>query len=289
VIKNWLLAIRPKTLAASISPILLGSALAFQHDAFRLDVILLALFCALMLQVSVNFANDFFDGKSGVDTHKRLGPIRVTQAGLITPNHLKIGLAVATLLAMSSGLALVYLSHWTLLLWGSASLIAVYAYSGGPWPLASHGFGEVTVFVFFGLLAVAGTYYVHTGQITIMVLLYGSVVGLMSAAIMLVNNIRDIPTDTLANKRTLAVVLGEATSRALYKYILVAALVLHLGVSFPLGFYSFIPLLIVAPFVKRLISQLTQRHGKELNDQLAETAKLELVYCVLMSLVLVFV
>ena len=287
MLKNWLLAIRPKTLAASISPILLGSALAYHDGLLRPLSLLLALVCALCLQIAVNLANDWFDGRSGVDTALRQGPVRVTQAGLISPVQLLLGLGLVSAVAIVSGLWLVALSSWGLLVFGLAALLAVFAYSGGPWPLASHAMGEVTVLVFFGWLAVGGSYYVHTLQMNTMVLGFGTVAGLISAAIMLVNNIRDIGTDTPANKRTLAVVLGDNRARQLYVGLLMTAVIGHLVISFPMGLVSLIPVLLMAPFLRRLVRAIKVRQGADLNRQLAQTAQLELLYCLAMSAVLV--
>ncbi|WP_230390529.1 1,4-dihydroxy-2-naphthoate polyprenyltransferase [Reinekea sp. G2M2-21] len=286
MLNPWLLAMRPKTLPASVSPILLGSALAFDQGLFRWSVFGLAMICALALQIAVNFANDYFDAKSGVDTEKRLGPQRATQSGLISSQRMLMALLLVCLVAFISGMGLVWLSDWVLLVLGIASLVAVFAYSGGPFPLASHGLGEITVLLFFGLLAVGGTYYAHSLHITASVLGYGVVAGLISAAIMLVNNIRDIPTDAPAGKHTLAVMLGDQLARELYKWLLVFALVMHLLVSFNLGFASFVPLLVVAPMARRLIQQSRQLQGAELNQLLARTAVLEMAYCLLASMVL---
>jgi len=287
--KYWLMAIRPKTLPASISPVLLGSALAFYSGHFSFGIFVLALMCALLLQVAVNFANDLFDAHSGVDTERRMGPVRVTQSGLISSRQLAIALGLVSVLAMASGLVLVYYSSLWLLILGLAALVAVFAYSGGPWPLASHGLGEVTVLAFFGWLAVGGTYYAHTSDINWSVMAYGTVAGLISAAIMLVNNIRDISTDKPAAKHTLAVILGDSSARRLYKALLITALLLHIAITYPLGLYSFIPLVFAAPLIRKLLRNIILRQGAELNQQLAQTAQLELVYCILMSGVLVAV
>ena len=287
MLKPWLLAIRPKTLAASVSPILLGSALAYHDGLLQPLNLWLALICALCLQIAVNLANDWFDGRSGVDTALRQGPIRVTQAGLMSPFQLLLGLGLVSALAIASGLWLVALSSWGLLAFGLAALLAVFAYSGGPWPLASHALGEVTVLLFFGWLAVGGSYYVHALQINPVVLGFGTVAGLISAAIMLVNNIRDIATDRPANKHTLAVVLGDNRARQLYIGLLITAVVGHLVISFPLGLVSLIPVLMMAPFLRRLVGAIRVRQGAGLNLQLAQTAQLLLLYCLAMSAVLV--
>lgn len=285
MIDRWILAIRPKTLPASISPILLGSALAYSESYFNGLVFVVAMLCAIFLQIAVNFANDLFDAQSGVDSDERLGPVRVAQSGLISHHQLTIALYIAVAIAALLGLLLCALSSWWLLVFGAASLLGVFLYSGGPMPLASHGLGELTVLVFFGLLAVVGSYFVQTHLLSGLALGYGLVAGLMSAAIMLVNNIRDITTDAPAGKRTLAVRLGDLRARRLYKLGLVAALVLHLFISWPLGLWSLLPALAIAPFLRRLLLAIDHRTGRQLNIQLAQTAQVLLLYCVTQSAV----
>ncbi len=286
MLKHWILAIRPKTLPASISPILLGTAIAVHDEQWSPVVFVLALLCALFLQIAVNLANDYYDAKSGVDSECRFGPVRVTQSGIIQSSAVFKGLVLSSLGALLIGVALAYFSSWILILFGVSALIAVYAYSGGPWPLASHGLGELTVFFYFGWLAVGGTYFAHTGEINFWVLGFGSIAGLISAAIMLVNNIRDISTDSVVGKNTLAVYMGDRRSRILYIVLLVVTIVAHLVVTFHYGLLSFLPLIIVAPFIRQLIQSIKTFHGKELNAVLAKTAQLELVYCVSTSLLL---
>lgn len=287
MIKTWLTAARPKTLPASISPILLGSALAWTDDSMRGVILILAIICAVALQVAVNFANDWSDARSGVDSGVRLGPQRVMHTGMASDRQMVIALILVSLVAAGSGLALVWLSHWSLLVFGVLSLLGVFAYSGGPFPLASHGLGEVTVFLFFGLLAVVGTYFAHTLNLSMTSFTYAAVAGLISAAIMLVNNLRDIPTDEPAGKRTLAVRLGESATRQLYKWLLVSALILHLVVSFTLGFWGLLPAVLIAPVIRNLIQSGHHLKGRELNGLLARTARLELIYCVSASVALV--
>jgi 1,4-dihydroxy-2-naphthoate octaprenyltransferase len=289
MLDNWLLAIRPKTLPASVSPILLGSALAFYEGAFDARVLILALSCALLLQIAVNFANDLFDGQAGIDSEARLGPLRVTHNGLISQKILARALALVSLAAIATGVTLAGLSDWSLLGFGILAILAMLAYSGGPWPLASHGLGELTVLFFFGWLAVGGTYYAHTLNFSWTVLGFGTVAGLISAAIMLVNNLRDIPTDAPAGKRTLAVRLGDKRSRQLYQTLLITALVLHLTVSLPMGPWAALAVTACLPLMLSLLRRIQQRHGAELNLQLAETAVLELVYCVAVSVALITV
>ena len=175
MLDRWILALRPKTLPASISPILLGSALAYSEASFNVLVFIVALLCAVFLQIAVNLANDLFDAQSGVDGVQRLGPVRVAQSGLISHSKLRIALYSTVSIAALLGLLLCGLSSWWLLLFGLASLLGVFLYSGGPYPLASHGLGEVTVLIFFGWLAVMGSYFVQTNALSVLALGYGSV------------------------------------------------------------------------------------------------------------------
>lgn len=285
MLDRWILALRPKTLPASISPILLGSALAYSEASFNVLVFIVALLCAVFLQIAVNLANDLFDTQSGVDGVQRLGPVRVAQSGLISHSKLRIALYSTVSIAALLGLLLCGLSSWWLLLFGLASLLGVFLYSGGPYPLASHGLGEVTVLIFFGWLAVMGSYFVQTNALSVLALGYGSVAGLMSAAIMLVNNLRDIPTDAPAGKRTLAVRLGEQRSRWLYKAALLTALMLHFLLSWPLGWWALLPALLIAPLLRHLLLAINERTGRQLNKQLAQTAQLLLLYCFTQSAV----
>lgn len=288
MLNNWFLAIRPKTLPASIAPVLLGSALAVYDGVFQLLVFLLAMSCAVLLQVSVNLANDLFDARSGVDNHHRLGPIRVVQQGLISPRALTWGVIAASFLAVITGLILIYLSSWYLLVFGILCVLAVFSYSAGPWPLASHGVGELAVFLFFGWLAVAGSYFVQTLQLTVWVMGYATVVGLLGAAIMLVNNIRDISTDSMAGKITLAVRLGEVRSKCVYRCFLLSAVFLHGVLLYPLGSWSYASLVFMALYVVFLIGKINIRCGRQLNLQLEQTAQMELFYCVVVGAFLVF-
>lgn len=284
----WLLAIRPKTLPASISPILLGNALALSQPNFNAWLFALALVCALCLQIAVNFANDLFDAQSGVDSAARLGPTRVIQAGLLAPQQLRRALYAAVLLACVCGLLLCAFSSWWLLGFGVLALLGVFLYSAGPWPLASHGLGELAVLLFFGWLAVMGSYFIQTLTLNAYVLGYATLAGLLSAAIMLVNNIRDISTDAAAGKNTLAVKIGQRAARRLYQAMLLSALLLHFVLSFALGWWSLLTAFAIAPLGCYLLGAIRYREAQQLNRQLAQTAQLLLLYCVIQSAVLWF-
>lgn len=284
----FLLAIRPKTLPASLSPVILGSAMV-PAQSLQWLLVLCALGCALFLQIAVNLANDFFDARHGIDTDKRLGPKRVTQSGLMSPKVVISGIVIFVLLAVICGLILALNSSWVLLGVGALCIVATLAYSGGPYPLASHGLGEFTVLVFFGWVAVAGSYYVHTLQVNWQVFLVATSLGLILSAVMLVNNLRDIATDKAAGKNTLAVNIGERNSRALYTaLILVAALFHVIAFSLPGGDHGFslvwLPIILCSPYAVYCRHRLKYCTGAQLNSLLALTALLGLCYAMVTGL-----
>lgn len=210
----WLLAARPKTLSAAVVPVLIGSALAaHEPSGMRWWVFGCALGGALLIQIATNLINDVLDFRRGTDTAERVGPTRVTQAGLIGPDTV-IGVAMACLFgAALLGIPLVLRAGWPLLAIGLASIAMAWAYTGGPYPLAYHGLGELFVLIFFGLIAVGGTFYAHTLQITLPVLLAGIAAGSLATVLLVINNLRDIAGDARSAKRTLAVRLGAGFAR----------------------------------------------------------------------------
>jgi 1,4-dihydroxy-2-naphthoate octaprenyltransferase len=280
-LRSWLLATRPRTLPACIGPVLVGNALAYAAGARAWLTMVVTLFCALTLQVSVNLANDYFDYIQGVDNGDRLGPTRVTQSALLPPAVVRNGIAVTLALAIASGLYLVAIGGWPLFVAGLLAVVTLLAYSGGPFPLASRGLGEVAVFLFFGPVAVAGTYYVQRGALEPIILLAGIAVGLPVTAILVVNNLRDIDTDARAGKRTLAVRLGVAGTRwefavlVLLPFLVVA--VMQLGLAAAPGLL-WLPL-VALPAAVTLIGRVCQTTGADLNPVLAHTAGFSLLFC----------
>jgi 1,4-dihydroxy-2-naphthoate polyprenyltransferase len=217
-------AARPRTLPAAVAPVLVGTAAATRPVVeLAWGRALLALVVALALQVAVNYANDLFDGLRGVDTEARTGPRRAVASGLVAPRRMRDAMIVALAVAAVAGLALAWLVGWELLLVGLAAILAALGYSGGPKPYASAGLGEVFVFVFFGLVATVGSAYVQDGTITSVAVLAAVAMGCFSTALLVVNNLRDIPTDEATGKVTLAVRLGETRTRGLYVGLLVTA------------------------------------------------------------------
>ena len=207
------MAVRHKTLPAALAPVLVGIALALSDKVFALLPALAAMGGALLLQIGVNLANDYFDFKKGIDSVDRLGPIRVTQTGLISPKQVMVGIVVTFGCSLLVGFYLVMVGGWPILFAGTASILSALAYSGGPCPLASLGLGDLFVFVFFGLVAVCGTYYVQALTLTWLVMGAAVPVGFLITAILVVNNLRDIEGDAKTGKRTLAVRLGVKGSR----------------------------------------------------------------------------
>jgi 1,4-dihydroxy-2-naphthoate octaprenyltransferase len=220
---TWILAIRPRTLPAAGAGVVMGAALAWRDGYFRFEAALVCLLTALLLQIGSNLANDVFDYERGADAGARLGPTRVTQAGLLTPAQVKAGAAIVFATSAVLGLSLVRLGGWPILLVGLAAIVSAIAYSGGPFPIGYHGLGDLFVFLFFGVASVAGTYYVQAGFVSPAAWWMTIPPGLIVTAILVVNNLRDLENDRRAGKRTLAVRLGGRGTRIQYLACLVVA------------------------------------------------------------------
>lgn len=280
----WALATRPRTLVAGFVPVAVGSAVAWKVGRFSLLPALGALLGALLIQIGTNLFNDAYDFKRGADTGDRLGPPRATQQGWLTPDAVMRGAVVCFALAFLVGLYLVSVAGWPLLVVGLVSLLAGYAYTGGRFPLAYHGLGDLFVLVFFGLVAVGGTSFVLTQTVTPLALLAGVPVGALGVALLAVNNVRDVKTDTAANKRTLVVRLGVGFGRAEYvAMVLLAAampvLIWALGLASPWVMTSIAALVLAVPPLRLVMTQA----GPVLNQALAGTARLQLIYGVLFA------
>jgi len=284
-LKIWLMASRPKTLAAAIAPVIIGSAMAFQSGGFHIRAALAALFGAVMIQIGTNFANDYSDYKSGADDNDRLGPTRATQAGLVAPSTMKTATAVAFGLAFAAGIYLVWRGGWPIVAIGLFSIAFGVLYTAGPFPLAYTGLADLFVLLFFGPVAVGGTYYVQTLQINPTVILIGLAPGLFSVAILTVNNLRDIKSDRLAGRKTLPVRFGVRFAR--YEYllsILIAALLPTIICTITRRqFYSALALLILLPAIGSIRKVFTV-DGVVLNDVLAATGRLLLLFSLIFSI-----
>ena len=285
---TWMLAIRPRTLPAALAPVIVGSALAQADGAFRLAPAAAALAGALLLQIAVNLANDYFDFKKGVDTAERLGPVRVTQSGLIAPATVRFAMGATVAAAGVVGLYLVVVGGWPIALIGIASIAGVLGYSGGPYPLASHGLGDLCVFIFFGPVAVIGTYYVQALAWSWSALFMSLPPGFLITAILVVNNLRDIDTDRAAGKRTLAVMIGPRATRREYLFLVGSTygvpLVACLVGDYPA--WILLPLLSL-PLGVRSVKMIYTTSGKALNEGLGRTAMLALIFSLLLAIGLV--
>ena len=284
--KQWIEGARPRTLPAAIAPVLVGCAIAHYEGGFDLPIALLALIVSLALQIGVNYSNDYSDGIRGTDDN-RVGPVRLVGQKLATPNAVKKAAFLSYGIGALAGLGMVALSGYYLLLpVGLAAIVAAWFYTGGPRPYGYAGFGEVFVFVFFGLVAVIGTSATQTGHITTLSVLAGCGCGLLSTAILVVNNLRDIPGDTEAGKRTLAVRMGDNNTRGLYLVCLAVAALLPLVMSVtgsnPPVLASLGGLAILLA-IKPLRTLRSGAMGRDLIPVLSDTGKLLMAYAVLLS------
>ncbi len=285
----WLGAARPRTLPAAIAPVLVGSALACHDGQFVAGAAALCLAFALLVQIGTNFANDYYDFIRGADTAARVGPRRAVAAGLITPATMRGAMIAVFVAAFAVGLGLLAWGGPWLLAIGIASIVCGVAYTGGPWPLAYVGLGDVFVFLFFGLVAVGGTYFVQAGQLTTDAVLAGIPIGLLAANILVVNNYRDAETDAVANKRTLVVRFGRRAAR--WQFDLSLAVALAMPVVFRARGYGWAVLLPIA------LTPLALAHARRLRDSktpselialLGATGKLLALYALFFSVGLVF-
>jgi 1,4-dihydroxy-2-naphthoate octaprenyltransferase len=271
----WLMAARPRTLSAAISPVLVGTAVAHHAGGMRLVPALLGLFSALFIQVGTNFANDYSDFRHGADAD-RVGPTRVTQSGLVQPTTVKVAAFVAFAISGLLGLWLTALAGWPILVIGVASVAAGWLYTGGPWPLGYHGLGDAFVFVFFGLVATCGTAYAQALYVPKEAWLAGAAVGSLATAILVVNNLRDRQTDARVGKNTLAVKIGKRATRVQYVILVLLpfALAAVLGTLWPL---------FALPLAVPALRTVLTRDGAMLNRGLGETARLQILYSVLLA------
>jgi 1,4-dihydroxy-2-naphthoate octaprenyltransferase len=272
-------------LPAAIVPVLVGTAAALHglHE-FQARVLLPTLLAALLIQIGTNFANDVFDFHKGADTAERLGPLRITQAGLVTPRQVLIATYVTFGLALLVGLYLISVGGWPILVLGILCVLAGLAYTGGPWPFGYHGLGDLVCFVFFGPAAVLGTFYLYQHQITGLAVWASIPVGCLVTAILIVNNLRDIDQDRQVGKRTLAVRIGRPATRLEYLACIVVAyaVVVYLGVGGLVGTWWWLPLLSL-PLAVWLVRYVGRTTGRPLNAALKRTGQLHLLFGVLFA------
>ena len=284
-IRIWLMAARIRTLPAAIAPVLVGTALAGFYGIFHPLRFIAALIGSVFIQVGTNLSNDYSDARRGADTEDRLGPVRVTAGGLVPPRRVLEATYASFGVAVLAGAYLVAVAGWQLLLVGAASILAGVLYTGGPRPYGYEGLGELFVFLFFGIVAVAGSYFVQVTHLSWEAFALAVPVGLLAAAILVVNNFRDIDTDRRAGKKTLAVRLGRERTRLLYaSMVYLAFLAAPVTWAFgPLKPWVMLPWLtipVAAPIV-RVVRNRTD--GASLNGALAQTGMLQLAFCTLLA------
>lgn len=282
--KVWWVAARPKTLWAAVAPVLMGAALAAGDGAFHLPAFVAALWGAVWIQIGTNYANDLYDYLKSADTEERLGPLRVTQAGLVTPEQMKKAMWIAFALAAGAGIYLIYRGGWPLLAIGTVSILLGVLYTAGPVPLAYTGLADLAVLLFFGPVAVAGTFYAITLKFSGQAVLAGLGPGMLSVAILTVNNLRDMENDRRAGKKTLAVRFGKGFARAEYAAMVLGAGAVAGVVSLTDGRHAggWLASLIVLAAVP-VLRQVWTRSGQALNETLARTGQLLALYAILFS------
>jgi 1,4-dihydroxy-2-naphthoate polyprenyltransferase len=284
-IRIWLMAARLRTLPAAIAPVLVGTSLAGYAHVFHPLRFIAALIGAIFIQIGTNLSNDYSDARRGADTEDRLGPVRVTAGGLVPPRQVLIATYATFGVAVLAGIYLIAVAGWELLLVGAASILAGVLYTGGPRPYGYEGLGEVFVFLFFGIVAVAGSFFVQVKHLNWEAFALAVPVGLLVSAILVVNNFRDIDTDRRAGKRTLAVRLGRERTRLLYAAMVYGAYVLApvTWLFGPLTAWVLLPWLTIAAAapVVRMVRNRTD--GPSLNQALAQTGMLHLAFCMMLS------
>jgi len=284
-IRSWILASRPKTLPAAVAPVFVGTAVAIRADKLNIIAALIALVCSVLIQIGTNFVNDLYDYLKGADDENRVGPTRALAAGWISTTQMTRAIYFTFGTTFLLGLYLVYLAGWIILLIGVLSILSGYAYTAGPYPLAYNGLGDIFVFLFFGIVATVGTYYVQAIEFSQFALFTSIPVGLLITNILVVNNYRDSEEDKKKNKNTLTVKFGKSFSLVQYSVSIVISFLVPLYLFFS---YSTKPLillpLLTLPFAIKLLFDLKKLNGMELNKTLELTAKLSVTYSLLFSI-----
>lgn len=284
-LNNWVLASRPKTLPAAVAPVLIGTSVAYYDNKINFIAALIALICSLLIQIGTNFVNDLYDHLKGSDSKDRVGPERALATGIISINEMKRAIYLTFGVTFLLGLYLVYLAGWPILLVGILSIASGYAYTAGPYPLAYNGLGDIFVFMFFGVVAVVGTYYVQALQLTELIFIASIPAGTLITNILVVNNYRDIDEDRSNNKNTLAVLFGRQFSRVQYLLQLLAAYAVpvYIFIRYEISWLILLPL-ITLPLGIKLFKMLIDLKGEELNKTLELTAKLSVIFSILFSI-----
>ena len=278
--EQWIAGARPKTLPAAIAPVIVGTAFA-GYNATLFNTFL-ALVVALGLQIGVNYANDYSDGIKGTDAD-RVGPMRLVGSGAATPNAVKKAAIISFAISALAGLLIASRTSWWLLIIGVLAIAAAWTYTGGPKPYGYMALGEVSVFIFFGLVATIGTYYIQVDSVSREVVLASFAMGALACAILVLNNLRDLEKDAVANKRTLAVVIGDKSTRDFYRWLLFFALVMVVALSF-FSFYYLLGL-VALPLVAKSVRAVSQgASGAALIQLLANTGRIQIIYSAGLSL-----
>ena len=286
--KSIFIAIRPKTLSASIAPVLVGSAIAFNSSQFNLRIFFLTIFSAIFIQIGTNFANDVYDFINGADNDERVGPTRAVQANLISVNVMKYLTIIAFSLSVICGLPLVIKGGYPILLIGILSIISGYAYTGGPYPLGYNGWGDIFVFIFFGPIAVCGTFFLQLGYVSIESIVSGIVMGCLSVTLLCINNIRDVDTDSNVGKRTIAVRFGVMFVKYLFISLFLICYLLLGYLSFNLNYINknvyFLLLIITLPLCLKLNFDIFKLKLHSLNRLLSNVSVFIIVFSLLFIL-----
>lgn len=280
----WILASRPRTLAAALMPVLVGTSIAIRDGVFHPTAAIVALLCSLLIQIGTNLVNDLFDFLHGTDKKDRIGPTRATVSGLLSKHEMKLGIYFTYSLSFVLGLYLVYLGGIFILLIGIFSIIAGIAYTAGPFPLAYNGLGDIAVFIFFGLVGTVGTYYVQANEFSAMTFWSSIPVGALITNILVVNNYRDREEDHSNGKNTLAVIFGDKFARFQYVFFMILsyAILFVVYFTFKKSLLIFLPLLSL-PLSVKLVRMIFTLRGRELNKTLELTAKLSALYGLLFA------
>ena len=283
--KAWIEAARLRTLPAAFAPVLIGASLAFADSEFRLLITIIALLCALLIQIGTNFANDYYDFKKGADTPERIGFVRATASGIIKPETMRNATWLTMALAFVTGLYLVYMAGWIILVIGVFSILFGIAYTGGPYPLAYNGLGDIFVFIFFGFVAVAGTYYVNTLEFSSESIWASLAAGALTTSILVVNNLRDTESDKKTGKKTLGVMFGDRFLKYEYVFLMALAFAIPPHFRFRLGYENIVLLpMLLLPFTLYLSYKIWTNSSKpELNRLLGQTAIHLLLFSILFA------
>lgn len=284
--KIWIDASRPKTLAAAFTPVLVGAAIAWQHEAFNIFATTIAFICAFLIQIGTNFANDYFDFIKGADTEERIGFTRATSAGLVSPKSMLIATIISMLLAFLFGLYLVWIGGWIILLIGILSLLFGVLYTGGPYPLGYNGLGDIFVFIFFGIIAVMGTYYINALVWSEASFWASLAVGALCTNILVINNLRDVVQDAKVGKRTLGVLFGDTALKIEYTVMLLLAFAIPPHFFVKLGFNSFIffPFILLPIAIYLAKKVWIEKDKTKLNKVLEHTAQFMALFGILFTI-----